>query len=70
MCFYLKLEERWSANACRLVWLNAVNPKINREKWTTQEEDRLKKLARKNRERNWVSISIELNVRENFSKIL
>jgi hypothetical protein len=41
-----------------------VNPKINREKWSADEEERLKKLARKYREHNWLSISLELNVSE------
>ena len=57
-----KLDEKWSANECRLVWINSVNPKINREKWNADEEEHLKKLARKYRERNWLSISFELNV--------
>ena len=64
MRLFLQLDEKWSANECRLVWNNSVNPKINREKWSADEEERLKKLARKYRERNWLSISLELNVSE------
>lgn len=47
---------------CRLVWINVCHPRINQNKWTAQENQRLIELARVYREKNWSRIAIELNV--------
>ncbi|RNA37100.1 snRNA-activating complex subunit 4 isoform X1 [Brachionus plicatilis] len=55
------LNENWSANECKLVWINVCDPRINQNKWTQEENSQLIDLAREFNEKNWEQISIKLN---------
>ncbi|KAL3871550.1 hypothetical protein ACJMK2_039541 [Sinanodonta woodiana] len=54
------LNSRFSSKACEYMWKNALQPSINRSRWTKIEEDTLQQLVEIYEMHNWESIAKEL----------
>ncbi|KAK3586968.1 hypothetical protein CHS0354_026684 [Potamilus streckersoni] len=54
------LNSRFPSKACEYMWKNALQPSINRSRWTKIEEDALQRLVEKYEMHNWESIAKEL----------
>lgn len=61
--YLCQFNSKFSASECESMWKNVLRPGINRNKWTAEEEEELKKLATKYKMKNWKQIAEELGVK-------
>ena len=47
---------------CQLHWENHLSPQVNKGQWTKEEDKKLLRLAARNKDATWVTITRELGV--------